>query len=219
MATHSGPPGSAGKGWPRSVWLGWAVGGCLSAMVALVSFRYLVRVGAAPDVVAGNAFVVPWLVVHATAAAVALLLGPLQFLAAIRNRRPALHHWIGRIYILACIVAGIAGLVLAAGASTGWISSSGFGLLAIAWLVSTTRAWWLAWNGRYRKHREWMIRSFALTFAAVTLRIYLPLSAAFPAIGFEDAYRAISFLSWVPNLLVAELIVRGTRARRAPRRA
>jgi len=49
-----------------------------------------------------------------------------------------------------------------------------------------------------------MIRSFALTFAAVTLRLYLPISAML-SIPFEEAYRAISFLCWVPNLALAEL--------------
>lgn len=52
-----------------------------------------------------------------------------------------------------------------------------------------------------------MIRSFALTFAAVTLRLYLPLHLLFQ-VSFDDAYRAISFLCWVPNLLIAELYLR-----------
>ena len=67
---------------------------------------------------------------------------------------------------------------------------------------------------RIAEHRRWMIRSFALTFAAVTLRLYLPI---FPLLGvsFLDGYRAVSFLSWVPNLIVAEIYLRGGFARRA----
>jgi hypothetical protein len=217
MATQVGSLGRTHGGWPRSVRVGWALAAFLSAMVALVSFRYLLHLGAAPDNVAANAFVVPWLVVHATGAAVALLVGPLQFLAPIRLRRPAIHRWTGRLYVAGCGVGGVAGLVLAAGASTGWVSSAGFGLLAAALLVTTARGWRLARNARYREHREWMIRSFALLFGAVTLRIYLPLAMALPGVAFEDAYRAIAFISWVPNVLVAELIVRGTRPRRASR--
>jgi hypothetical protein len=62
-----------------------------------------------------------------------------------------------------------------------------------------------------------MIRSFALTFAAVTLRIYLPLAiiqnqGEFPL----DAYRAIAWLAWVPNLIVAELVIATLRK---PKRA
>jgi hypothetical protein len=66
---------------------------------------------------------------------------------------------------------------------------------------------------RFVEHRAWMIRSFALTFAAVTLRIYLPILEQLP-VPFEDGYRAISFLCWVPNLLAAELYLRGKRQRR-----
>ena len=63
-----------------------------------------------------------------------------------------------------------------------------------------------------------MIRSFALTFAAVTLRLYLPLVPLL-GISFVDGYRAISFLAWVPNLIVAELYLRGAFSRAAKLRA
>ena len=59
-----------------------------------------------------------------------------------------------------------------------------------------------------------MIRSFALTFAAVMLRIYLPL-AQVAGIPFDVSYPVISFLCWVPNLLVAELLLQRFRVRRA----
>lgn len=70
---------------------------------------------------------------------------------------------------------------------------------------------WLAAHAvldrRFADHRAWMVRSFALTFGAVTLRLYLPIG---PLLGFEfePSYVVISFLSWVPNLAVAELILR-----------
>jgi hypothetical protein len=105
----------------------------------------------------------------------------------------------------------VAGFVLALGASTGPISKAGFGSLAIAWIVTTSLAWRRAMQLRFTEHRAWMIRSFALTFAAVTLRLYLPLAAAL-SINFVDAYRAISFLSWVPNLVAVELYLRSRAA-------
>jgi hypothetical protein len=108
-------------------------------------------------------------------------------------------------------VGGTAGLALGLGSSAGPIAQSGFSLLALAWLAITANALRLAIAGRYIEHRRWMIRSFSLTFAAVTLRLYLPVA---PALGldFLDAYRAIAWVSWVPNLLVAELYLsRGVR--------
>jgi hypothetical protein len=57
------------------------------------------------------------------------------------------------------------------------------------------------------QHRSWMIRNFSLTFAAVTLRIILPVEIAVLGINFPDAYRIVAWACWVPNLLVAELLV------------
>jgi len=63
---------------------------------------------------------------------------------------------------------------------------------------------WLRVRSRdYAAHREWMIRSYALCLAAVTLRVYLPLSAM-AGIPFSESYPAISWLCWVPNLIIAE---------------
>ncbi len=48
----------------------------------------------------------------------------------------------------------------------------------------------------------WMLRSYALIFAGVMLRLELPLlTLAFGA--FPPAYRAVAWLCWVPNLLIA----------------
>lgn len=188
-------------------WLTWTVCVLLCAFVALISYRYLFGADEAPPVIANNALKNPWLLVHVAGAATALLLGPLQFSSRLRVRFRTFHHWVGRIYVVSCLVGGAAGFVLALGASTGPISKAGFGALAIAWIVTTSLAWRRAMQQRFIQHRAWMIRSFALTFAAVTLRLYLPL-AALLSINFIDAYRAISFLAWVPNLAVVELYLR-----------
>ena len=183
----------------------------LCAALAVFSYRYLLQVGMVPPVIAGNLFLKPWLMVHVAGAATALLIGPLQFLSRLRAGFPTLHRWIGRTYAVSCMIGGAAGFVLALGASTGPISKLGFGSLAIAWMVSTAFAWRRAMQGRFIEHRAWMIRSFALTFAAVTLRLYLPLSMLLFHVHMVDAYRAISFLCWVPNLLIVELYLRNAK--------
>ena len=201
-----------GRGLGRvAYWLTWSVCVLLCVFVALVSYRYFLGPVEAPPVIAGNALKNPWLLVHVAGAATALLIGPLQFSNRLRSRFRTLHHWIGRAYVVSCLVGGVAGFVLALGASTGLISTIGFGSLAIAWIVTTSLAWRRAMQQRFTEHRAWMIRSFALTFAAVTLRLYLPL-AALLSLNFDDAYRAISFLSWVPNLVAVELYLRSRDA-------
>lgn len=185
----------------------WAFGALLCMAVALISYRYFLQAGGEPPVIAGNLFRNPWLLVHIAGAATALLIGPVQFSSRLRARVPAFHRVIGRAYVVSCLVGGTGGFVLALGASTGLISTIGFGSLAIASIVTTSLAWRRAMQGRFAEHRAWMIRSFALTLAAVTLRLYLPLVFFLP-VRFDDAYRAISFLCWIPNLLVAELYLR-----------
>jgi uncharacterized membrane protein len=188
----------------RSTWI-WGLVAFLSLGIALYGYRYLVPpLSIAPPDVAKNLMVRPWLAIHAGFAATALLIGPFQFVQRLRTARPRLHRWIGRTYVAACLIGGPAGLMLAYGTDAGPIAQVGFGLLGICWIACAAQAWRLALAGRFVEHRRWMIRSFALTFAAVTLRLYLPVA---PILGypFLDGYRAISWLCWVPNLIVAEL--------------
>ncbi|WP_168074206.1 DUF2306 domain-containing protein [Caulobacter sp. SSI4214] len=182
----------------------WMVMTLLSLVVALTAYRYPLNVGPlAPNVVA-NLFTRPFLDLHVAGAATALLIAPFQVLPGLRARRPGLHRVMGRIYVAGCLAGGMGGLVLAFGSTAGPIATAGFGLLALAWLATTVQAWRMALARRVAEHRAWMIRSMALTLAAVTLRLYLPFAALGP-IPFFDAYRAIAFLCWVPNLLLAEV--------------
>jgi uncharacterized membrane protein len=188
----------------------WGLTALLCTGVALFSYRYLFATGPRFEVIAANRLSDPWLVMHVATAATALFVAPFQFLAKIRARRAWLHRWMGRIYLTCCIIGGLSGLVLSLGASTGPITTAGFGLLSLGWLYTTVLGWRTARDRRFAEHRRWMIRSFALTFAAVTLRIYLPILQALP-IAFNDGYRVISFLCWVPNLIVAEWYLRRRR--------
>ena len=188
----------------RAVWSGGAL---LSAAIAIFSYRYVVKIGFVPPNVVANLFFNPWIMVHAGAASTALLLGPLQFLAVVRRRWPRFHRWIGWTYVISCLVGGASGLVLASGVSTGIIARLGFGALGILWLGATAKALLMARARDFPEHRRWMIRSFALTFSAVTLRLYIPISLVL-GLDFITAYRAIAWLAWVPNALMAEWYLR-----------
>jgi uncharacterized membrane protein len=192
----------------------WALAAVLSAGVAIFSYRYLPRLGPLAPNVMQNLFHRPWLDVHVAGAATALLVGPLQFLPRLRARRRTLHRWLGRTYVTGCLIGGVGGLVIAFGATAGPIATVGFGSLAVIWMITTGQAWRTALARRFDDHRAWMIRSFALTFGAVTLRLYLPI---LPLLGlsFLDSYRLTSYLAWIPNLIVAELYLRGAFARRS----
>jgi uncharacterized membrane protein len=176
--------------------LALAVAAYAIALVALPAMR--------PPFIRDRLLVVPAAVfAHFIGGAIALALGPFQFLDSIRARHLAIHRWIGRLYLSAIVLGGGTGLVLAARSQGGLVAHVGFGLLAVAWLASSGAAYVAIRRGRIPEHRRWMTRSFALTLAAVALRIYLPLSLI-AGIPFATAYPAIAWLCWVPNLLVAE---------------
>ncbi|MET3663671.1 DUF2306 domain-containing protein [Caulobacter sp. 1776] len=183
----------------------WTLAALLSAGIALYSARYLLHPPTTPKAALGNPLGAPWLVIHVAGAVTALLLGSLQFLPGLRLTRG--HRWIGRTYVLGCLVGGVGGLVLAPGSQAGPIASVGFGVLALVWIAVNLLGWRAALEGRFTDHRRWMIRSWSLTLAAVTLRLYLPLVLAL-GLPFLSWYRAISFLAWVPNLMIAEVYLR-----------
>ena len=195
--------------------IGWSVLALLSVGIAGYAYHYLLPNAFVPPPIKANPLAMPWLFVHAGLAATAMLLGPFQFLQPIRTRVPILHRWMGRTYVFACLGGGFAGLLLSTGSTAGPVARLGFGLLAVIWLITTSMAWNKAHTRRFEEHRRWMIRSFALTFAAVTLRLYMPIAAIAHLDGLT-AYRAIAWLAWVPNLIVAELYLARGRVRRVP---
>ncbi len=141
---------------------------------------------------------------HIFAAVLALALGPFQFSTGFRARFPKAHRLMGRFYLgVGVLIGGLAGLYIAQFAYGGGGARLGFAMLAVAWLYTGARAYRSIRAGRVAEHREWMMRNFALTFAAVTLRIYLPVSQV-AGVPFETAYAAIAWLCWVPNLLAVE---------------
>ena len=184
----------------------FAVAAFLSVAVALVSYRYLFGIDVLP-LIPLNHDKNPFLIIHIVCAATALLIMPLQLIPRIRSRRPALHRWVGRTYVVACVLGSIAGFMLAMGTAAGPVAGVGFGLLATVWFATTALGWRAAWQRRFADHRAWIIRSFALTFAAVTLRVYIPIALG-AGLPFMPSYLVISYLCWIPNLIVAELYLR-----------
>ncbi len=165
----------------------------------------------------------PWgLQTHVAASGVAMILGAFQFLKPLRRKAPTLHRWMGRVYVLACVVGGLAGGSIALSSTAGPIAGWGFFMLAVLWVPFTLMALFAAMRHDFTSHEIWMIRSFALTFGAVTLRLQLPLAGYLGATGvipsdFVWSYQYIAWLAWVPNLIVAELFIATIRKPRRPK--
>ncbi len=197
--------------------IGWAVMAGLATLIAVYSLSVLVWPPLGAPFLRERFTTMPLaVIVHLFAAAVALLLGPLQLNARLRTRSWFRHRWLGRAYVIAVCCGGAAGFALATVSEGGLPAHAGFGLLAVLWVGTTGAGYSRIRRGDRAAHREWMIRSYALALAAVTLRVYLPLSQI-AGLPFEPAYQTISWLCWVPNLVVAEWVVlRSGRGRGVP---
>ena len=152
---------------------------------------------------------------HIGAASVALLIGPWQFLSRPRAKGATLHRAMGRVYAAAVAVGGAAALVMAPGSNGGPVAVAAFVTLAALWWFTTGSAVAAILRGDRAAHRRWMYRSYALTFAGVTLRLYLPLAILGPY-GFSAPYAVIAWLAWVPNLMVAEWLLARSKRVGAP---
>jgi uncharacterized membrane protein len=141
---------------------------------------------------------------HIFASILALIIGPFQFSERIRQKYKNVHRWMGRIYLsVGVLLGGLSGLYMSQFAYGGLMAQFGFAMLAVFWLMTGFRAYTAICRGNVDEHRKWMTLNFSLTLAAVSLRIYLPLSMV-AGIDFLIAYPIIAWLCWVPNLVLAK---------------
>ncbi|MEQ8576794.1 MAG: DUF2306 domain-containing protein [Fulvivirga sp.] len=139
---------------------------------------------------------------HIVIGGFALLIGWLQFSKKLRRTNMNLHRLVGKGYVIAVLVSGLAGLYLAIFATGGMISKVGFFSSGIVWLTTTILGYTAIRKFNIEKHKKFMIYSYAVCFSAVTLRIWLPLLTI--TIGdFITAYNIVAWLSWVPNVIFA----------------
>jgi len=187
------------------------VGWCLMTLLALGVAGYtsmaLWNPDAIPFIASRDGTLRQALIVHAAAGTLALALGPFQFVKRVRLRQPAWHRASGRVYLACILVSGLTGLWLAFYTRGGLPANSGFFALSVLWLVTGTLAWRAALRRDYQAHRAWMMRSYALTFGAVTLRIYLGLGVPVAGVPFDQVYGMAAWASWVVNLLFVEWLL------------
>jgi uncharacterized membrane protein YozB (DUF420 family) len=153
------------------------------------------------------------LISHISGGIVALVCGTLQLWTGLRQKAMTFHRWTGRIYLVGVAV-GITGALLMTLSTTP--KSFGVALrgLAMAWLVTTAIAWAAILRGRVSLHKEWMVKSYLVTFAFVTFRVItdnMPWLMARLGSSPDDASANVTWLSWVVPLAVYEAILQGKR--------
>ena len=172
--------------------------------IALYATRYFIS---RPGDAHFSRYILP-LRLHIAGGMGALLAGPWQFSKSLRARSLGLHRWMGRFYLVEVALGSIAGFAMALVSEEGLPTHFGFGLLAALWFFTGLQAYRMVRQGDIAAHRRWMIRNFALTLAAVTLRNWMPLMLFALHWPFRASYIIVSWLCWVPNLLVAEWFLR-----------
>ena len=147
---------------------------------------------------------------HIVLGGLALLIGWLQFSNKLRIKKMELHRIFGKTYVISVFISGFCSLFIALDATGGIISILGFFTLGLIWLTTTILGFKSIKKGDIKSHEKFMIFSYAACFAAVTLRIWLPLLTIVMG-EFNSAYRIVAWLCWVPNIIVAFIIVRNNR--------
>jgi len=152
-----------------------------------------------------------WVLVHVAAGAVALLTGPVQLWLGVSQRVMRVHRRLGLAYVTSVGIGSVAAFYLAAHTNLGWVFGVGITGLGIAWVVTTSLAVAAIRRGFIQQHREWMIRSYVVTFGFVTFRAF---SSALQAAGVgtqHEQLAASSWFCWAVPLLVVEAVLQGRK--------
>jgi uncharacterized membrane protein len=161
---------------------------------------------------------------HAIPGMLFMVLGPLQFVGSLRVKHPALHRWNGRIFLTASGVIGVTGLTMALrGTIGGWDEKSAILIFGSFFLLSLGKALWHALHREFAKHREWMIRGYAVGLAVATIR---PIMASFFAVAVMHGqtpepgkfFGTAFWIGFTAQAIVAEIWVRNTRSTTAAAR-
>jgi uncharacterized membrane protein len=148
------------------------------------------------QVIADRGLLIP----HVLCGTIALLSGPIQFSSRFRQRHVKLHRILGRAYVVSVFIGAFTGIGLAVGRP----GLPGTSMQAVAWIVCTTAAFITARNRQITQHRQWMARSYAVTFTFVSSRVLNLWPRYWSHLG--DAFSAVGVIAFtLVSLLVVDL--------------
>ncbi len=147
--------------------------------------------------------------IHIFSSIPVILGGILQFWIGFMKRFPSIHRKIGQVYVfLILFVSAPSGLWMAFYAEGGFWGQFGLSMTAILWFIFTALAWKYALKKQFKKHADFMIRSYAMTLSAIIFRMGTFVAVAWlPMIHPDVSYAWITWLSWIPNLMIAEILI------------
>ncbi|GAB4044843.1 DUF2306 domain-containing protein [Spirosoma litoris] len=161
---------------------------------------------------------------HFAAGGIILILGSIQLIDSVRVRYPAIHRWIGRVYITACLLAAVGGsaFILAKGTIGGPVMSIGFGLYGVLMLIAAIETYRHVVAKNLDRHQTWALRLYALAIGSWLYRMdygfWLLLT---DGLGHTKTFsgpfdRVMDFFFYIPNLLIVEVFVRARSYKASP---
>lgn len=154
----------------------------------------------------------PFYYSHVLVAGIILLIGLFQLASFSRTGYPKLHRYLGHFYVMGILFfAAPGGLVMSLFIGRGPLVLTSFLLQSCLWFYCTAIAFKKIRDGKIAEHKHWMWRSYALTFAAITLRVYIFLFSWSYTMNQPEAYATLAWASWAPNLMVAEIFIRKSK--------
>jgi uncharacterized membrane protein len=147
--------------------------------------------------------------IHVITSSFCLFAGFTQFSRNILKSHTSVHRLMGWMYVaVILLLSGPSGLIMSVYANGGLLSQSAFTMLSLLWMYCTYQAFYHARARNFSTHQKFMIRSYALTLSAVSLRAWKFLIVFAIRPQPMDAYMLVAWLGWVPNLVFAEWYIR-----------
>lgn len=162
-----------------------------------------------------------WVLAHVLAGTVALMLGPINLWLGLNRRRSIIHRVLGILYVVSVAAASVAAFKLALKTDFGWVFGIGLTCMAIAWVMTTAFATVSICRKMIDEHRQWMIRSYIVTFGFVLFRLTVDVLETAHIGTMTERLTAASWLCWTVPLLIAEGVLQGRKVlgrRRMPQR-
>ncbi|GAA4866146.1 hypothetical protein GCM10023310_52140 [Paenibacillus vulneris] len=156
----------------------------------------------------------PWIYVlylHIITACLAVAIGPFQLFIRPKRKGIRIHRILGYTYVFSITASGLISIYLSIFATGGWMAGLGFFTLDVLWVLTTWISVKKAVSKRFQAHKEWMLRSYALTLAAVTFRVWLLALTPLFSGPMEPPYRLSAWLCWIGNLVFIEIFIRLSR--------
>lgn len=191
-----------------ATWLGWLV---VLALIAYFVVKNVPRYFVFTPESYGKYFWprLSWLFPHVACGLLAILIGPLQFWPRLRRDYLGAHRIAGRVYVVAVLAGAVAAFGMAASAEGGAAYALGLSGLATAWITTTAMAFIAIRRKQLTQHKQWMVRSYVVTFAFVTFRLLDDAMGAGHILADEERAKLLAWACWAVPLLITEVVIQG----------